>query len=558
MRRGVLFGVLAIGISMLDAVADPDIEEPDIRRDPLAELDRIFDEAVANGILTPSEGGGVSVDLTEATLPKSTESACITADLLNFSAYKRLSRYEDVFMIKSATSAGDPYTAGLDLAPGFIAVGLYQEAAAEAPEGPEGEFIKAVSGLLGDRTPNTDFFRELADCHGEGHLWLALSGLASGHSEGVPLLRDSLGEFRRLPLQIRIDATALAVPALMAEGEDTLVSVLMASFTREQIASSSALRFALALAEVERGLPQSGEKLEEFLLDDRFKDEALVALLRSAAPLSAAQREVLVDDIRKALERATTTRGMEAELAFLVDSYARRSAYDPLMELARLPSLQNDAAREIVEDHLVRSLQRDLASDEPLLRLVALKAVDKLRGTRFGLPGDHVLFEQASLVSSRYGLLSLARGADDQKQVTQEVAETLARIAARRGDCEAVADSAMRQDAAILNRLAAICWIREGNASEAEIWLRQIEPDTETAIAIAKADQIAGMGILPDRFYSVLEDAAEAGGSAEAERLVEMRPQTPAAPKPELRPDIFADQLAQTRSSVQLLQERLD
>lgn len=558
MKRGLLFGLLAIGISALDAGADPAGDEPVIRRDPLTELDRIFDEAVAEGILTPSESVGSSGELTGDSRPEPTGGACMTADLLDFAAYKRLSRYEDVFMIKSAASAGDPDIAGLDLSLGFIAIGLYQEAAAEAPEGREGEFVKAVSSLLGDRTPNTPFFRDLAGCHDEGLLWLALSNLVGGHSEGVPLLRDSLGEFRNLPLQIRIDATALAVPALIAEGEDTLVSMLMASFTREQIASSSALRFALALAEVERGLPQPGAQLEEFLLDARFKDEALVALLRSAAPLSAAQRETLVDDVGKALERVATTQGMEAELAFLVDYYARRSAYDPLMELARLPSLQNDAAREIVEDHLVRSLQRDLASKEPLLRLGALKAVDQLRKTPFDLPGDHGLFEQAALVSSRYGLLSLAQGAGEQHEMNRDLAANVARIAARRGDCEAVSGPAARLDTAMLKRLAAICWIRDGNAAEAEIWLRQIEPDTETAIAIAKADQIAGMGMVSDRFYRILEDAAEAGQSLEARRLVGMRPQKTATPKPKPRLESFAAQLSQTRSSMQLLQERLD
>lgn len=558
MKRGLVFGLLAIGISALDAGAEPANDEAVNRGDPLKELDRIFDEAVAEGILTPSENVRSSGELTGDSRPEPTDGACTTGDLLDFAAHKRLSRYEDVFMIKSAASEGDTDIAGLDLSLGFIAIGLYQEAAAEAPEGREGEIIKAVSSLLGDRTPNTPFFRDLAGCHDEGLLWLALSNLVDGYSEGVQLLRDSLGEFRNLPLQIRIDATVLAVPALIAEGEDTLVSMLMASFTREQIASSSALRFALALAEVERGLPQSGAQLEEFLLDARFKDEALVALLRSAAPLNAAQREILVDDVRKTLEQVATTQGMEAELAFLVEYYARKSAYDPLMELARLPSLQNNAAREIVEDHIVRSLQRDLASKEPLLRLGALKAIDKLHETPFALPGDHILFEQAARVSSRYGLLSLVQGAGDQQEMTGELAANVARLAARRGDCEAAAGAAARLDTAILKRLAAICWIRDGNAAEAEIWLRKIEPDTETAIAIAKADQIAGTGIVSDRYYRILEDAAETGQSVNAQRLVEMRRQTTATPKPMPSLESFAAQLSQTRSSMQLLQERLD
>ncbi len=555
MRRSMVAGLLAIGLAAQGASGEPAEGGASVEPDPLAELDRIFDQAIAEGLLIPSarSPSGTGLPQSEAVVPS--QDGCALPGLPDFSGYRNLSGYKDILVLKSSASATGSDADAADIAMGYIAIGLYQEAAAEGVGGAQGEFIGAVAALLGDRTPNTPYFEAIARCHDEGQLWLSLSYLADDQARGAALLQETLGQFRALPSQIQIDAAVLAVPSLIDQREDTLISKLIAGFEREQIASSSALRFALALADVERGTPEAGERFQEFLVHPRFKDQALAALLDSAEPLSAAQKEVLLDEVTKTLERVSTTRGLEAELAFLVDAHVQDSDYRRLIELSHLPGLQNASAQATIEDQLVRALRRDLGSQEPIRRLAALEAASNLRNEHPGPHDDQSLFDQAGLVATQYGLLSLVPGPGAGAEPNAALAESRARIARRRGDCEAVQEASERLDTRILSEFIMICWIHEGNVLAVEDRLEGVELDLDMAIALATADVLSRRWMLPDRVYAVLAEAAGAdGGHPQAQQLIDLR-RLHLAGKPEkpLLSDV-AIRLAETRNAIEQLQ----
>ena len=522
----ILLGALLLaqpGQALKDTPAG---QEPDARRSEFSsELDAFVRQAVDEGLLDPAgkaKPPGEPKSIVPKAAPQETPPVVksvavppsgVTLDCskpypLDFTEYAELKQYSDIYAYReeSGNEGQAPGThAGGTLAKAYLALDLAAEAAMTVKTGrdPQSVAVQNLAVLLQGQGPApAAYFAELAACYPQAGLWQALALLAGEDAAGAALMTEQAEDFAELPLQLRDRAAIIAIPALDAMNERKLAKLLLSSFSEEEIANSSQLQFSEAVLDLGESSPEAEQRIEGFLIQAHFQEAALASLVRHKRPINSAVREILLDEVVTRIELAQKDTDVRADLRFVLDELSRNSMYEPMMRLADLPSLQSETAREELTRHLAASLQRDLASEDPLRNIAAIEALIKDKGLLDGMPDRAALYETATVVAVRLGFGSLGDTLASKAKGGEEVAVERAVLAYRQKNYEELYGLAETYPAnQRINRIAALAAIDARERQRLTTFESRLSLDPETILALIEQDASTSHWLVSERFY---------------------------------------------------------
>lgn len=507
-----------------------------------SELDQFVREALDEGLLTPTgsaeaeEETAVEAETAPVTAspaePARTavEVDCTAPYPLDFADFREFDRYQQIYNYQEGASGegGKPVgEAGFTLSRAYLSLGLYSEGAmvVNATPGPRAAAYREVASLMQNRSSaDVDYFRTLTECDEEAGVWLAVALLANDQDEGVARFSDNLNGFRKLPFRIRADIAALVIPQLDKRGERILPIKILADFTQEQVESTPQLQFVKAIVDLDNSGPGAEKTVRTFLNDPQFQEEALATLMRHEKPLSGVYEEILLGELMKKFGQTGDDRALAASLQFALQELSGSSHYQPIMDLAGMPALQNEAAQTEIRNQFIAGLERDLASDNRLRNLAAINALVSDPGILNETPEQTRLYHSGASLAVRFGLASLTRELMRKDGADDEVVTQLAALEFDREDYDAVATWAQTfPDNTGLSLLAARGAIRQGNASPLAEFEGRVSSDPESVLALIEQDAASGRWIVSDAIYRAAGKLTDPVQKQRADRVFAMR-----------------------------------
>lgn len=524
------------------ATAHPKVEEG--KPVQLAnELDQFVRDAIDEGLLTPAgdtdaapeemvakrPGLPVGVRPRQAA-PFPVEVDCDGPNPLDFGEFEAFDRYQQIytFQEKASQQPGQgEELAGVELAKAYLALGLYSEAGMvlKSTPGPVATAYLKVSRLMENRTAvDVDYFQKLAECREEAGIWYGAALLASDRDAGVDVFGESINTFRKLPFRLRADLTAMVVPELDKRGERILPVKLLADFTPVQISDTTQLQFAKSIIDLGEQRPDAEKDLRRFLSEPQFQEQALAVLMRHGKPLNSVQEEILMGELMKKFGQTGDDRALAASLQYALQELSGSSNYQPIMELADMPALQNEPAQKEIRRQFVKGLERDLTSDNRLRNLAALNALVSDPGILASAPERTKLYRSGASLSVRFGLVSMTRVLMQHDETDDAVIAELARLEFRAGDYDAVTNWAQAYpENAPLNLLAAKSAIRQGNLVGLRIYEDRMEMEPEAVLSLIELDAATNRWIVSDEIYAAAAALENPLLKQRADRVFAMR-----------------------------------
>jgi len=554
----LLSGLLLVqpGLALTPAPAPP---EPDAQRSEVSdELGAFVRQALDKGLLDPvgtardreaaareaAESAAIEPPRPAAAEPRVTSGPidCSQPYPLDFADYEALSQYTDIYAYREespvageAAGAGNP---GVKLAKAYLALDLGSEAAMTVKSGQEAAAIAVLklSELLDVPTaPPAAYFAELAGCYPQARIWHGLALLSQQDKSGATLIESNLSDFRKLPLQLRDRAAMIAIPELDGLGQRTLAKLLIASFSDEEIANSAQLRFSQAVIDLGDGNPGAEQLIGSFLIQSRFQEDALSALIRHKRPVNSTVRDILVDDMVNRIELAQQNADVREDLRFVLDEMSSASMYVPMMKLADLPSMQSEEARSELKRHLASSLLRDLASDDSLRNLVAIEALMEDKGLLDSVPERAALYENATVLAVRLGFGSLGDALAQKSQGGEGVAEQRAVLAYRQKNLPEVFELAARYPAnQKITLIAARAAIESRDSTKLSVYEARLRMEPDTILALIEQDAASTNWLVSDKVFRAASALTDEGHKARVDRVLRLKADGP-APAPEGR-----------------------
>lgn len=505
------------------------------------ELGAFVRQAVKEGLLSPS-GSGAPPAEEAPTGPKSIVAApaalapgaldCTQPYPLDFVQFSGLTTYADIYAYREDSPAagapeGQEGHPGITLAKAYLSLDLASEAIMTVKSARDQEAVALQNlGVLleGYAQPPVAYFASLAACYPEAQLWHAISLIAAHDKAGVPLLQSNLSEFRQLPLQLRDRAAMIAVPRLDGLGERKTAQLLIAAFSPEEIAHSAQLRFSEAVIELGSGDPEAEQLIGKFLVQSRFQEPALSALIRHKRPVSNAVREILLDEMVTRIELAQTDANVRDDLDFVLDELSTNSMYLPMMKLADLPSMQNETAQQELRRQLVAGLKRDLESEESLRNLAAIEALIKDPGLLDGLPERAGLYETATEVAVGLGFGTLGDALSAKAEGGEGVAAHRAVLAYRQKNTEELNALAARYPAnQKIALIAAMSAIDARDPAKLAVFESRLTLEPETVLTLIEQDAAAGNWIVSQRVYNAAAELTDEAQRRRVERVLRLK-----------------------------------
>jgi hypothetical protein len=515
-----------------------------------SELDQFVRDAIDEGLLTPSdekegvagEGGlPVGVRLRQAA-PFPVEVDCTNPNPLDFEEFEAFDRYQQIYTFQESapvSSDAQEELSGLQLAKAYLALGLYSEAGMvlKSMQGATAIAYRKVVLLMENRSiADVNYFRQLSECHQGADIWLGAALLANDRDEGVRVLGENLNAFRKLPFRLRADLTAMLVPELDKRGERILPVKLLADFTPAQIAEANQLKFAKAIIDLGANHAEAEKSVRAFLNEPQFQEQALAVLMRHDKPISVVHEEILLDELMKRFGQSGDDQALAASLQYALQQLNGSSNYQPVLELAAMPALQNEAAQREIRRQFVRGLERDLASDNRLRNLAAINALVSDPGILEPAPERTQLYRSGASLAVRFGLVSLTRVLMTHDEADDAVIAELARLEYQSADYDAVTNWAQAYPAnASLNLLAAQSAIRKGDVAALRVYEQRLELEPETLLALIELDAASNRWMVSDAIYEAASNLSDPVRKQRADRVFAMRETARTLSKPTSR-----------------------
>lgn len=553
MRRFVWILLASLLLAPPGLAFKPNPDEPGAtaRRSELSdELGAFVRQAVNEGLLDPvgtqaaeeNKAGQGHPDVAEPAsaqpqpAPQAGPIDCTKPYPLDFRDFDALSNYSDIYAYREdspvAGEAGNGSNPGLTLARAYLSLDLASEAAMTVKTGRDQDAIalQQLAGLLDGRSAySADYFAELTDCYPQAGLWLGLALVARHKDAGARLLEANLTGFRQLPLHLRDRAALIAIPALDDLGQRALAQLLFASFSEEEVTNSTQLRFAKAVLGLASGDPEAEQLIGQFLIQARFQEAALSALVRYKRPLNASVRDILFDDMVTRIEMAQQDTDVRNDLRFVLDEMSNSSMYLPMMKLADLPSLQSPEARSELTRHFAASLKRDLASEESLRNLAAIEALIKDPGLLDDAPERAGLYETATTVAVRLGFGSLGDALASKSEGGEGVAEQRAVLAYRQKHLDEVFTLAARYPAnQKITLIAARAAIDGRDKVKLSVYESRLSLVPETVLALIEQDAAASHWIVSDKVFDAASQLTDEEHKRRVARVLRLKQAGPA------------------------------
>lgn len=573
----LLCGVL-LAPPVLAAKPEAETAGPDARKQELStELNQFVRDAIDEGLLAPSGSASaataapandeqVSIVPQRAAAPSDAWSFdgqmdCTAPYPLDFSEFEPIASYADILnfrtqlMANGASPKDDPR-----LAKAYISLDMGSEAMMNLQNSanPEEHALRRVALLIDGRTrPDLAYFQELARCYEQGGFWFGVALLADGQAAGAAHVDKAFGEFRHLPLQLRTSVTSLAVPALDRADGRFLAQKMLASFDDGQLRDSTQLQFANAIIELGQGSSQAEILIRTFLLQGRFQQEALFALIRHHRVIDAPVRALLLDSMLLQIEQSQRDEDIRASMNFVLDELSAESRYLTIMDMAGRENMQSEAAQSTIREHLLKGLQRDLASDDPLQNLAAIEALTVESGLLDHHEERTALYEAATLKAVRLGFASLADELSRKTQPGETVAEQRATLAFRLKDYPAVFQIAEANPAnAPIGLIAAMSAIDANDPAQVQIFTSRLKLDDQTILALIEQDAASRHWIVPASVYQAASNITDEALKGRVDRVLALK-QAAATGPDEPSPATIAgipDRLMSTRMALETLE----
>ena len=510
---------------------------------PLAnELDQFVRSAIDEGLLTPTGDAQpeTTEPVSEETLPVGVrrrqaapfqvEVDCDGPYPLDFGEFEQFDRYQQIYSFQENATGipgGTEGLGGIQLAKAYLALGLYSEAGMvlKTTPGPVAAAYRKVASLMENRSAaDVDYFRKLTECRQETGVWLGAALLANDQDEGVQAFSENLNGFRKLPFRLRADLTAMVVPQLDKRGERILPVKLLADFTPEQVNEASQLQFVKAIIDLGENRPEAEKSVRAFLSEPLFQEQALAVLMRHGKPLSDVHEEILLGELMKKFGQTGNDRELAASLQYALQELSSSSHYQPIMELAGMPALQNEAAQKEIRRQFINGLDRDLSSDNRLRNLAAINALVSDPGILETAPERSSLYRSGASLAVRFGLVSLTRVLMKREEADDAVIAELANLEYRSGDYDAVANWAQAYPGnAPLNLLAAESAIRKGDAVGLRVYEQRLDLEPETVLTLVELDAASNCWLVADAIYDAAAGLTDPVQKQRAERVFAMR-----------------------------------
>ncbi|MEX1251101.1 MAG: hypothetical protein WEA77_07905 [Hyphomonas sp.] len=554
----------------------PASPEPDARRSEFSnELDAFVRQAMNEGLLDPIGTEKLSAG-PKSIVPEAAEkdvedpptegvaaglTDCAAPYPLDFSEFRSLRRYSDIYAYREETVAEGEVQeihAGARLAKAYIALDLAAEAAMTIKTGRDQQTtaLQNLVMLLEGRGPApADYFKELEGCYRQAGIWRALSLVSKKDPAGPALLEAHMAAFRELPPLLRERAAMLAIPALDAMNQRPTAKLLIASFTSDEIASSSQLQFSEALIRLGEGDPDAERLISRYLVQSRFQEAALMALVRNKRSVNGALREILLDEMITRIELARKDADIRVKLGFVLGALSETASYLPMMRLAELPSMQSDEARSTLTRHLVTSLQGDLDGDNSLRTLAAVEAMIKDQGILDAAPERAELFESATLVAVRLGFASLADALAVKAKGGEAAAEQRALLAYRQKNYQEIYDLARQHSSSQrVNLIAALAAIDTKDRTGIATFEGRLKLEPETILTLIEQDATTSHWLVSDRVYQAARKLGSDDHKLRVERVMRLK-RLPADPVASTRVAMstISGKLNSSRESLALL-----
>lgn len=518
--------------------------EPDARQQVLSgELNQFVREAINEGLLDAAGSGAAAREAVSeevigpgsegiASVPPETEAAltfdCSQPYPLDFSEFTSVSTYSDILNYRTQVlQAGVGANDASRLARAYVALDLGSEAVMNlrTPDSSGDQILRRVALLLDGRMrTNVADFQALAGCYDRGAFWLGVALLADGRGEGAAHIENTFGEFRHLPLQLRTSVTAITVPALDATGGRFLAQKMLTSFSAAEIQDSAQLQFSKAIYDLGQGSPEAEKLIRTYLLQGRFQEEALFALIRHNRTIDADVRSILLDGMLVKIEQSQRDEDIRAGLKFVLDELSAESRYTTMLEMAGRANMQTETAQAEIRSRFVESLQRDLASDDPLHNLAAIEALSAETGLLDHHANRTALYEAATLKAVRLGFASLAEELSRKAQPGDTVAEKRAMLAYRMKDYPAVFQFALDNPSnQQIGLVAALSAIESNDAVRLQAQISGLKLDDKVILALIEHDAVEGRWIVPDGVYQTAAGFVDETSKARAGRVLTLR-----------------------------------
>lgn len=538
------------------------------------ELDAFVRQALKEGLLAPPGSGKPEA---APSAPKSLRSEraepppavpkaqpqpaaldCSGAYPLDFSEFTSLKHYGDLYSVRTALGDGAEKggsQANAALARAYMALDLAPEATMAVGRFASGEGValKYLARLLEQRgAPPSLYFSELAECYPQAGLWHGVSLLAEGDRAGAALVDAHIAAFRELPLQLRDRAAWITIPALDAVGERMLAKKVLMAFSEEEIANSAQLTFTKAVVDLGEKDPSAEEVLGTFLVQSRFEEAALSALIRHKRPVQASVRAILLDEMVTRIELAQKDADVRKDLRFVLEELGRESMYMPMIRLAELPSMQSATARQELATHLAASLERDLAGEDRLRNLAAIEALLHDPGLLDGAPQRAALYASATDAAVRLGFGTLAEALAAKAEGAGGNMGQRALLAYRQKDFDTVfklAEQAPKDQKVQL--IAAKSAIDKGEKARLSLYESRLTLDPQTVLTLIEHDAAGARWMVSAKVMNAAGALKEEDQRRRVDRVVRLRAASsgPAVPG---RPTIASvpGKLNQSRESI--------
>lgn len=539
MRHGppLLLGLLCLTLPGLAVAQEtpPASGGESASSDMAQELDRVVREALEQGLLAPigePPASQASVPAQSdaphpATMPPPLNTDCPAAPILDFTMVAGLRQYQDIYALPiQGGPSPDPAEVEL-LAKAYLALGMNSEAlmVMQRSDAPGLEPYRKLAVLMESREqPDVAYFREIAACDPSADFWLGIALIADGREEGVPLLREHMTAYRRLPLQLRSNVAAITASALSGLDEAPLARRLLAGFTEEEVQNSSRLRFTLALLNMSEGNFEGEDIVRSFMMEPQLQQEALSAILRSDREITGVEKDLMLEALLRQISRSESEGDIAASLGFTLRELSASARYDEIAALATLPALQGEQAQNAIRHHFIGTLRRGLTSADPLTNLVAIRALVSEPGLLNGRPEQAELYGNATRLAVRFGLYALAGELAHASNDAAEAARYEAIMAHRRGDHDTVyllaEEHTSDHDIALL---AAKSAIQSGDIPALRRYEAVLPEDAETLLTLIEEDAISGSWIVSDYVYDEAAGISDEAASGRVARVLAAR-----------------------------------
>ena len=490
-----------------------------------ARLNEILDHAIGAKILgdrPDPQPAGRAIAPAGAQAPHAEVLDCSEPYPLDFKPFEALTDYLSLLEIEEGKGAGTDLQAR---AQSLLAIGLTSEArlAIRASGGQKATAVRKLADLLEQRVaPDTAYFDALAACYAEASLWQGVAQLQADDASGAGRLEKNLGGFRSLPLQLRADVAALAIPVLERHGVRQISVKLMADFTQDDIRRAARLRFCADLIAFGRGEALATRSVMKHLHSAHFRADAFAALADGKVQWQPLQAGVVLEDAGRMLATARTPGEISRLLKYLLSN--REFDYDGIDHLSNTQSLASPGARTVIAERTLEKLKEDIEGDAAIRKLAAFEFLIGGADILNELAERESIYKQAADSAQLLGYPQLSGALLATADSASAPVASGASLAFRKKDYAtlfAIADAAA--DQIDVQMLAARAAIRQNDAARLRAIERRIKMTPERAFVLISEDAIAGHWIVSQGVYAMAAQQKEPAALQRAEQIIRLK-----------------------------------